>query len=189
VSARSPADVWAVGRGSLGTRTLVEHWNGTSWSHVLAPIPGQLSFLNGVTAISASDAWAVGGFNGNVVGNRVLTLHWDGTAWHQVYAPTPGPNTNGDSLEAVSAASATDVWAVGGFKTSNGLRRTVSVHWDGTSWRHVFTPNPGGGSILSGVSAVSATDAWAVGHTNPFGGRQVPLILRWNGTAWVIVQP
>jgi len=189
VSARSPADVWAVGRGSLGTRTLVEHWNGTSWSHVLAPIPGQLSFLNGVTAISASDAWAVGGFNGNVVGNRVLTLHWDGTAWHQVYAPTPGPNTNGDSLEAVSAASATDVWAVGGFKASNGLRRTVRVHWDGTSWRHVFTPNPGGGSILSGVSAVSATDAWAVGHTNPFGGRQVPLILRWNGTAWVIVQP
>jgi hypothetical protein len=114
VSVRSPADVWAVGRGGGGDRTLVEHWNGTSWSHVLAPAPGQHSFLNGVTAISASDAWAVGGFSGNVAGNRVLTLHWDGTAWHQVFAPTPGPVSN--SLEAVSAASATDVWAVGGTK-------------------------------------------------------------------------
>jgi hypothetical protein len=45
-----------------------------------------------VTAISASDAWAVGTFFGSVIGNRVLTLHWDGTAWHQVYAPTPGPS-------------------------------------------------------------------------------------------------
>jgi hypothetical protein len=187
VSARSRADVWAVGGGGGGGRTLVEHWNGTSWSHVLAPAPGQSSFLNGVTAISASDAWAVGDFFGRVVGNRVLTLHWDGTAWHQVYAPSPGSVDN--SLEAVSATSATDVWAVGGFKTSNGLRRTVSVHWDGTSWRRVHTPNPGGGSKLSGVSAVSATDAWAVGWTNLFGGGQVPLILRWNGTAWASVQP
>jgi hypothetical protein len=179
--------VWAVGGGGGGGRTLVEHWNGTSWSHVLAPAPGLSSFLNGVTAISASDAWAVGSFFGPAIGTRVLTLHWDGTAWHQVFAPTPGPV--GSSLEAVSATSATDVWAVGGYKTSNGLRRTVSVHWDGTSWRRVPTPNPGGGSSLSGTSAVSATDAWAVGYTNPFGGGQVPLILHWNGTAWTSVQP
>jgi len=114
VSARSSADVWAVGGGGGGGRTLVEHWNGTSWSHVLAPAPGLSSFLNGVTAISASDAWAVGSFFGPVIGNRVPTLHWDGTAWHQVYAPTPGPG--GNSLEAVSATSTTDVWAVGGTK-------------------------------------------------------------------------
>ena len=58
VRAGLPADVWAVGGGGGGGRTLIEHWNGTSWSHVLAPAPGQSSFLLGVTAISANDAWA-----------------------------------------------------------------------------------------------------------------------------------
>src|SRR5438552_17434390 len=53
VSADSPTDAWAVGRLQVQGSPVVLHWNGTSWSHVLAPIPGQLSFLNGVTAISA----------------------------------------------------------------------------------------------------------------------------------------
>jgi hypothetical protein len=39
--------------------------------------------LNGVSADSASDVWAVG-YHQTAVGNRfTLILHWDGTAWTQ----------------------------------------------------------------------------------------------------------
>src|SRR5690242_523500 len=43
----SSGDVWAV--GSSGGQTLIEHWNGTSWSMVSSPNVGP---LNGVAAVS-----------------------------------------------------------------------------------------------------------------------------------------
>jgi hypothetical protein len=57
--------------------TLVAHWNGTRWTGVASPNPGG-SFLNAVSALSPSDAWAVGYDN-----TGTLILHWDGTSWTQ----------------------------------------------------------------------------------------------------------
>jgi hypothetical protein len=37
--------------------------------------------------------------------------------------------------------------------------------WDGTAWKRVPRPTPGGGTILFGMAAVSASSAWAVGET------------------------
>ena len=56
------------GVGLLGCRqllitpmTLIEHWNGISWSIVTSPNNGTSGLqLNGVTCASASDCWAVG---------------------------------------------------------------------------------------------------------------------------------
>ena len=183
VSARSPSDAWAVGFGGNNGKTLAMHWNGTSWTVVFTPNPGHISDgLSGVSAISASDAWAVGSFeNPKTSRDDTLTLHWDGSAWHHVFAPSPGSTSN--DVRAVSATSATDVWAAGTYINSTGGRRTLSLHWNGTSWRHVPTPNPAANDFLRGVSAVSATDAWAVGYASSRTGQQ-PLILHWNGTAW-----
>src|ERR1700690_3276681 len=56
--------------------------------------------LTGVSADSASDAWAVGvGVSGG------LTLHWDGTSWTPVPSPSPSSTTE---LDAVSALSPSD---------------------------------------------------------------------------------
>jgi hypothetical protein len=96
VAAISPTDVWAVGyqrAANGGTKTLIVHWDGTSWTQVPAPdsrprIIGPPTnppdfVLNGVGADSASDVWAVG-YHQTAVGNRfTLILHWDGTAWTQ----------------------------------------------------------------------------------------------------------
>jgi hypothetical protein len=44
-------------------RTLIERWNGSSWKKVASPSPSPSSAFNvlsGVTATSASNAWAVG---------------------------------------------------------------------------------------------------------------------------------
>jgi hypothetical protein len=76
--------------------------------------------LFGITAISASNLWAVG----VSVNNHTQTLieHWNGTKWSIFPSPTPG--TNG-GLSAVAASSAHNVWAVGSY--SNGrVDRTLT---------------------------------------------------------------
>jgi hypothetical protein len=60
VAALSANDVWAVGYFSgQGYRTLVEHWNGSSWSVATSANLTGDDVLYGVDAI-ASGAWAVG---------------------------------------------------------------------------------------------------------------------------------
>lgn len=43
------------------SKAVITHWDGSAWNLVPSPSPSpQLNSLNGVTAISATDAWAVG---------------------------------------------------------------------------------------------------------------------------------
>jgi hypothetical protein len=58
----------------------------------------------------------------------------------------------------------------------------VALHWDGSSWSQVTTPDPGGDSVLTDVSAVSGSDVWALG-----GGGGGSFALHWNGTSWTVV--
>ena len=92
VASVSANDVWAVGDllGSTGEfQTLVEHWDGSAWSVVASPNQGTSSnYLYGVTAISASNVWAVGSYNGSVV--QTLVEHWNGSAWSVVSSPNIG---------------------------------------------------------------------------------------------------
>src|SRR6266516_6849274 len=85
VAAVSASNIWAVGsyyaRSAGVYQTLIEHWNGTSWSVVASPNVGlQSNSLSGVVAVSANNIWAVGSYYGIPVG-RTLIEHWDGTSW------------------------------------------------------------------------------------------------------------
>jgi hypothetical protein len=88
VSTVSGTSAWAVGDYSPDPsggpqRTLILGWDGTAWSQVRSPSPGPASnTLNGVSADSATDAWAVGYFVSKSV-RDTLILHWNGTAWTQ----------------------------------------------------------------------------------------------------------
>lgn len=181
VSGVSATDVWAVGvhygYHDADTTSLIEHWDGSTWSVV--PGPGSDSNLFAVSARSATDVWAAGRLHGST-----LVVHWDGSAWTQV--PTPSPGTGAD-LRGISAVSVDDVWAVGlafvGDKT-----QTLVEHWDGSSWTQVAAPSPGPEASLVGVSAVSDDDAWAVGHYR-YGAQPLShtLIAHWDGTSWTEV--
>ena len=63
----SPSDIWGVGDSSNSSgipATLIEQWDGTSWSIVTSPAPGTASLLSGASADPASgQAWTVGNFN------------------------------------------------------------------------------------------------------------------------------
>lgn len=108
VTATSSQDVWAVGYFSSAqgkTLPLVEHWDGTAWSLVQAPVLGS---LNGVFALSAGETWVVGS-NIGATPNSV-TEHWDGLGWTPVRPPNPNANS---ALIGVTELSPRDVWAVG----------------------------------------------------------------------------
>jgi hypothetical protein len=126
VGASSASDAWAVGFtktvGTAGRNPQTVHWNGSSWT--IMPTPtltgGAKSTLNGVVALSANNAWAVGkGRNG-----AALVEHWYGSAWSVVASPNVSGNDN--LLNGVSA-SAGDIWAVGSsdvFAHTLALRET-----------------------------------------------------------------
>src|SRR6266704_1836448 len=182
VAVLSACDAWAVGttRNSGGaSQTLIEHWDGSSWTVVPSPSPGTaVSELSAVRAVSASDAWAVGDYSDGAGSNQTLILHWNGTAWKKVPSPNPGSFS---FLADVAATSAGNAWAAGKLGTPAG-DRTLILHWNGTTWTRVPSPNPGASDDLTSVAATSASSAWAAGFTS--GGSAQALILHWDGTKW-----
>ena len=158
VAAASANDVWAVGDYEDANTfwTLIQHWNGRSWS--IVPNPSvDYTYLTAVAVGSATDVWAVGFYG--IFGGTV-TEHWDGSSWTIV----PSPNLNGlGALNAVASLGPNDVWAVG-FSGQESSAQTLIEHWDGSSWNIVPSPNPGSRQRVSiGVAAVAANDVWAVG--------------------------
>jgi hypothetical protein len=200
VAAASASDAWAVGMmggGGPGNgndpsdRTLIEHWNGSSWAVVPSPaISGPAGGLSRVSVLSPDDAWAVGWTGNGSTSWDALVEHWNGTAWTVV--DVPAPVGGGLVLNAVAAVSARDVWAVG-VNTAGGLSREVIVHWNGTSWKRSALPAHTPFGSLLGVAASSASNVWAVGQTSnsnnsgcPAGGCQT-VTEHWNGCMWTRV--
>lgn len=160
-----------------------------SWALVSSPNQGTLgNHLYGVSAISASDSWAVGDYNDGPYKHfaRTLTEHWNGSKWSIVKSPNPFTGSNdSDILQAVAAISASNVWAVGSYGDDTGLNtKTLIVHWNGSAWSVVPSPNPSLVQNLYGIAVVSASDIWAVGDYTDQQSRGGSLTLHWNGTTW-----
>ena len=118
-------------RGDLSIRdtraVALEHWNGSTWKAVGPPF-GKGQPILGVAATSASDAWAVGGYQHHGH-SRTIAAHWDGERW--AIAPTPNHNTD-------SALS--DVVAECGFSDQSHFTRhfTRAVGVSPGTWRRAF---------------------------------------------------
>jgi hypothetical protein len=202
VASFSPTDATAVGTQQTSSHVftpVASHWNGTSWALAAAlPAPqgvpaSQLTGPSSLSAPSATDMWTVGGyFTSTAVKN--LAWHRNGTRW--TVKDTSLVTPDGSGLIGVTAISPANVWAVGFTNTAgdNGNDQApVSVHWNGTSWTRVTTPDPpgpnGGSTVLDAVSNAGPGNIWAVGHYahNEPGGLGIShtLILHWNGTRWI----
>ena len=164
----------------------------TAWSNVTVPSPNPSypagANLNAITAISASDIWAVGSFYNTSFTISAFALHYNGTVWSVTILPQPavtGPSS--PILHGVTAVASNNVWAVGENEEVPGLGITTLIeHWNGSAWSIVPSPTPGAYPTLNAVAARSASDVYAVGFNEPSvnGGVQQGLILRWNGSTW-----
>ncbi len=138
VAAGSSKAVWAV-TGSQGpaigiSHTEVDRWDGGKRSRASAPNAGRGgSFLTGVAATSATNAWAVGNDADYAFGDRFVIEHWNGATWTVSHDST----VDGD-LYGVHATSTRDAWAVG---TGDGFNQVLIEHWNGSHW--AASPVPG----------------------------------------------
>jgi hypothetical protein len=146
--------------------------------HPAGAAAGAFKELTGVSADSASDAWAIGDL-GNA---SPVVEHWDGTSWASVAVQTPGTDVN--LLHDVLALSPSDVWVVGEYGAGDGTHdSTLIEHWDGTSFTVVPSPNPSAQfNALLGISAASPGDVWASGTR----GAGNCLVEHWNGAKWTM---
>jgi len=98
--------------------------------------------------------------------------------------PSPGVSS---VLQDVACTSARNCWAVGSYETKTA-QLNEALHWNGTSWTKVGTPDhgtgPGDHSSLSAVACTSARNCWAVGSYDS-GAGQLNQALQWNGSSWV----
>jgi hypothetical protein len=201
VTCVSSSSCWAVGDYEQSNAELdqVLHWNGSKWSRVSTPNPGgtaanAINTLFGVTCTSSSNCWAVGYYVSGAELNQ--TLHWNGSTWTNVTAPNPGGTSIGffNDLFGVACTSASNCWAVGEYGSFGASGETIlnqALHWNGTAWSVVPTPDPFGNgnndaNALESVRCLSSTDCWAVG-TYGFVGSPTILqneVLGWDGTNW-----
>ena len=182
VSADSASDAWAVGSDDGGEKNLYLHWNGSAWKQVPGPTPDG-SVLTGVTAISPSDALAVGSDTSPSGATVTLALRWNGKSWAK--QATPDPSSSDSELLGVTATSATSAWAAGFSLDSQSRNETLILHWNGSTWQQASAPAVATfGTRLSGIAARSPSDVWAVGQFYSAADADQPLILHWNGTAW-----
>jgi hypothetical protein len=149
VFAVGSTDVWAVGHSvvtttvagmpSTVTDTLIEHYDGTSWSAVQGAntggnplLPSTAGSLDAVWGSGPTDVWAVG--------RAGLIEHWNGSTWSAVSAAA-----NTQDLLGVWGSGPSDVWAVGS-QTSGNATTGVTERWDGSSWSVVPGADSGAGA-------------------------------------------
>jgi hypothetical protein len=189
----SANDVWAVGFVSatlpspLASRyeTLIEHWNGSTWSRVPSPNASNSDhFLISVDGNAPNDVYTAGYF---VTGNTIeeLIMHWDGTSWTIMTTPTVSSFSFLDDIEVVAP---NDVWAVGTYLAAGFIAKTLTLHYNGSSWSVVNSPNAGTNSnVLNGVDSTSTNNVWAAGnYYNTTLNLYQTLIMHWNGSSWMI---
>jgi hypothetical protein len=162
------------------SRTLIESWNGTTWSLVTSPNKfSNDNVLTSVSCVSAKFCVAVGSW---ADARATLVESWNGSTWSVV--PSPSTSSIDQQLDGVSCVSASFCVADG--FTSNA---TLVESWNGSKWSIVSSPNPASIQNLDGVSCASASFCVAVGFyvvPSDEAPRQT-LVESWNGSAWSIV--
>ena len=211
VDAVAPDDVWAVGAyasSKYSWSSMVQHYDGSSWS--VLPVPYQKGYdqLVAVSAISEGDVWAAGETLDPLEG---YLLHWNGKRWStegvragQYFDLSASSDTkvwttydghpskwNGSSwtekylsmgASSIAAIDQDDVWAAGYVGWSHSSRASFA-HFDGTTWTQLAPDAPGHANQVRDLSAVASNDVWAVsqGLKNQ---SQIGQVLHWDGTSW-----
>lgn len=153
--------------------SLAELWNGTTWRALRPPGGG----LSTVSCTSRVFCMAMG------QGTAVI---WNGKKWRT--QELPGLFGFGPGITAVSCVRASACMAVGNYlaSTPKGIVGfNVAASWNGSRWRRLPTPGPGGG--LANVSCTSPTRCMATGQAPAGQVATRTLAMRWNGTRWLLL--
>jgi hypothetical protein len=161
--------------GSTGT--LVEHWNGSSWSIQSSPTPsGTSANLRDIECPTTKSCFAVGTVS-NGSGSKALAEHYNGSGWGILGAATPGGSTSA-SLTGISCPSPKSCFAVGTFSAGSGAK-TLAEHWNGSTWSAEGSVNPSSSASLNSVACPNTKSCFAVGSSTV-----KDMVEHWNGSNW-----
>lgn len=126
--------VWVAGYsapdpgGDGGPQAEVWRWNGSAWHLAAVPRFESSNMMNGATATTVDDVWAVG----NTYHDGTMALHLTAGGWVSIDLPDVYVGPAGfDNLYGAGASSSNDVWAVGGARPHSGYTTALVLH--GTS--------------------------------------------------------
>jgi hypothetical protein len=165
--------------------TLVESWDGTSWSVVPSPSVGVDSSLESVSCNGPTQCQAIGSYTADSTGpSQTLAESWNGSVWSITPSPSPGPGHT-TALLGVSCPTTSNCIAVGYYGATH---KPLVESWDGGTWSVVRSPNPKADddAELFGVSCHKSNDCVAVGGYFPGKYSERTLVESWNGRAWSI---
>ena len=158
-----PRDVWAFGVLDPNTRPrpYAARYDGSRWHRIA--VPGH-DGIDGVSAVSPSDIWAVLGTpqTSAWTGPGAL-VHWNGRRWRTVGLPARLATPR---LGSVLARSATSVWVGGAIRNRAGGSSEAVGHWNGRGWTVVTLPAPAGRAHYHVTQLVTdgAGGIWAIGQ-------------------------
>jgi hypothetical protein len=130
VTCTNPSFCVAVGdqqAGPMHYPSLVEMWNGTSWSIVPSPsMPSSdENVLNGVSCTDPANCVATGHWSDvNDTVDQTFIERWDGTAWSIVPSPNTSPTLQ-NNLAGVTCSAGTQCFAMGNATTAGGQSPTL----------------------------------------------------------------
>jgi hypothetical protein len=176
------------GAGTSGV-TLVERWNGTSWSRQRLTLPADAtaSFLNAVSCVSAKSCTAVGFSNTHAGLGATLGERWNGTSWSIQRTPTPAAAV-AVQLVGVSCTATGPCVAAGYFAIDTGIEVMLAERGSGAQWsiQRPLYPRGATGVQFADASCASAGSCTAVGFFGDANGLDETLAERYNGAHWII---
>jgi len=186
-------DSFCVAVGSYRTesqhqRTLIEEWDGSSWSLDKSPNSAKgKDVLASVSCVSREFCVAVGWDNLFESGFTKVIELWNGSTWKMVDIQAK----MFAKLEGVRCSSPIQCVAVGYNETATSAPGTLVMQWNGEDWSLLPSANVVGGNaminVLDGVSCLNPKDCFAVGDYVDLNNEQGTEISKWNGTAWKLV--
>jgi hypothetical protein len=188
VTAISSDDVWAVGWRDVPIahqRTLVEHWDGSSWHVVPSPnLSTRLNELLNIVPVPGHPdrQWAVGWQLTRHHATRPLVLRRRGTKW-TVIRSLPRV-ASGLLYGGVATGTPGGLWLVGVRYRRLGGAEPLVYRRSRRGWGLVqATPRGAHSADFQAAAVIPGTASlWAVG-AGPLGG----LVERWDGTTWDLV--
>ncbi|MFB9433284.1 hypothetical protein [Streptoalloteichus tenebrarius] len=180
VAVAGPHDVWAVGETGdpfAGSRPLLLHWDGHTWSAVPTPLSDQPATFRTVVARSPHDVW-VGALVGEDLRTQVgVTLRWDGRTWQRIDVPDQDPASTiamGADLDGRPLLTLSKT--VGKYSD-----RSRVWHWTGSAWTRLAVPAIDGQNLgIASMTDDRRGRVWMAGRTGGGAG----LVVGWDGRQW-----
>jgi hypothetical protein len=122
--------------GRPGAYSLIERWNGTSWSARVTTGASTAIALYGVDCVPTVICTAVGHIN-----NSLLAEHGNGNTWTRLSPPLP-PGAQRAVFIAVACTAAISCTAVGSYMDSAGTTFPLAERWSSSGWSIQAVPSP-----------------------------------------------